>query len=75
MSLRTIPDFRARAGQSYRLSQRASAASTTGIEVLVMFDNGYVITCFVDTLTNSSLCGEGTQSPFGPSRYNALDQR
>jgi hypothetical protein len=75
MPLATVPDFHQRAGQTYTLSQHASTASPTGVDVRVTFDNGYVVTCFVDTAANSSTCAEGTQSPFGSARYNPGEQR
>jgi hypothetical protein len=74
-ALRTVPDFYQRAGQTYGLSQQASAASPTGVDVQVAFDNGFVVTCFVETTANSVTCVEGEQSLFGASRYNPLDQR
>jgi hypothetical protein len=73
--LKTAPDIRQHAGQTFGLSQRASAASPTGVDVQVTFDNGYIITCFFDTAVNSGVCAEGAQSPFGNSSYNPRDQR
>jgi hypothetical protein len=73
-----VTDFQAKAGPVYWLSQQASPASPTGIDVRITFDNGYVVTCFVETETGQAkiiVCTQGAQSPLGPARYNPNDQR
>ena len=75
LPLATVPDFRQRAGQRYGLSQRASDASPTGVDVQVAFDNGYVITCYFEATSSSAICAEGAQSLFGASSYDPRDQR
>jgi hypothetical protein len=77
-AFRGLTDFHAQAGHAYWLSQQASLASPTGIDVRITFDNGYVVTCFVETETGQAQivqCAKGAQSPFGPARYNPNDQR
>jgi hypothetical protein len=73
-----VTDFQTKASHVYWLSQQASSASPTGIDVRITFDNDYVVTCFVETETDQAriiLCAQGAQSPFGPARYNPNDQR
>ncbi len=70
-----LPDIREHAGAAYRLNQRASASSPTGVDVFVTFDDGYVITCSVDAATSLTQCVEGGESIFGPFRFDPNDQR
>jgi hypothetical protein len=73
-----ITDFPAPSGHKYWLSYSASAASPTGIEVHITFDNGYVATCYVETETGQAqitLCGKGPESPWGPASGSPADQR
>lgn len=69
------PDLRQHAGVPYGLTQRASIASPNGVEVTVTFDDGYVITCLVDTVIALTKCAPGGESVFGPFRYDPNDQR
>lgn len=70
-----LPDIREHAGEAYSLNQRASVSSSTGVDVIVTFDDGYVITCLVDTTTSLTQCVEGSESVFGPFRFDPNDQR
>jgi hypothetical protein len=66
---RTVPNFRARVGHTYWLSQQASSISLTGIDVRITFDNGYELTCLVETETGTAqilMCGQGGQPVIGP---------
>jgi hypothetical protein len=77
-ALKGVANFKAKASHVYWLSQQASAASPTGVDVQLTFDNGYVVTCFVETETGQPqilVCAEGAQPTFGPARYNPVDQR
>ena len=75
---RSVPDFRSQASKTYWLDQTASVASPTAILVHITFDNGYTVTCSVDTETDQpkiSACAKGRGDPFGDERYNPSDQR
>jgi MFS family permease len=77
-AFRNVTDLHAQAGHAYWLSQQASLASPTGIDVQITFDNGYAVTCFVETEAGQAqliTCAKGAQSLFGPARYNPNDQR
>ncbi len=63
-ALKNVPDFRAQAGHTYWLSQQASPVFPTGIDVQIAFDNGYMVTCLVDTETDQAriiTCSHGDQ--------------
>jgi N-acetylglucosamine-6-phosphate deacetylase len=69
-ALKNVPDFRAQVGHTYWLSQQASSVFPTGIDVQVAFDNGYVLTCLVETETGQAriiTCSHGDQSAGGPA--------
>jgi len=75
---RGMPNFQAQAGHAYWLSQQASPASLTGIDVRITFDTGYAMTCLVETETGKAqivTCVEGTESPLGPSRGGPGEQQ
>ncbi|MBI3241274.1 MAG: hypothetical protein HYZ49_03165 [Chloroflexi bacterium] len=74
IALRSLSDFRARAGTTYLVDQRKSVSVTDGVDVQVNFDNGYVISCLVDNQTLAVSCVEGA-SVFGPFQFNPNDQR
>ena len=74
LALRSIPDFRSRAGSTYVMDQRKSISAVDGVDVQVNFDNGYVISCIVDNQTLAVSCAEGA-TVFGPFQFNPNDQR
>jgi hypothetical protein len=68
-AFRSVPNFRNRVGRTYWLSQQASSISSTGIDVRITFDNGYQLTCLVETETGTAqilMCGQGGQPVVGP---------
>ena len=68
--LKNVPDFRAQVGHAYWLSQQASSVFPTGIDVQVIFDNGYVVTCLVETETDQAriiTCSPADRSAGGPA--------
>lgn len=71
----STPELRQHAGVPYGLTQRASVATPDGVEVIVSFDDGYVITCLVDTIIALTECAPGGESVFGPFQFNPNDQR
>jgi MFS family permease len=69
-AFKTVPNFQARASHTYWLSQQASSVFPTGIDVQVAFDNGYVLTCLVETETGQArivTCLQGDQTGGGSS--------
>jgi len=74
IALRSLPDFRSRAGETYLIDQHKSLAVSSGVDVQVYFDNGYVISCLADNQTLAVSCAEG-ESLFGPFQFNPNDQR
>ena len=76
VELGRLPQLREKVGDRFWLSQKASAVSSTGVEVQVNFDNGYVFTCLVEPIgTNSTFCVDGAGSPFGSGPYKGGDKR
>lgn len=65
LALRDIVDFRQKAGATYGLTQTQSRSFQSGVDVQVLFDNGYAIVCVVDASTQTIFCFEGSQSPLG----------
>ncbi len=64
-AFKNVPDFRAQVGHAYWLSQQDSSVFPTGVDVQIVFDNGFVVTCLVDTETDQAriiTCSHGDQS-------------
>ncbi len=70
-----VPALRDHRGSRYGLTQRASAASLTGVEVIAVFDDGFALTCLVDAASLLTQCVEGHESIFGSFQFNPNDQR
>lgn len=71
----SVPTLRDHAESRYGLTQHASLASPTGVEVVVVFDDGFALTCLVDSTSQLTQCVEGRESVFGPFQFNPNDQR
>ena len=67
LSLRDVPRVRNHLSEPYTLSQHPAASSPTGIEVGVLFNSGYTLTCLIDSAGALPICFEGSNLFEGPA--------
>lgn len=73
LPLSGIPNLRARVGKAFTLEQSPAASGVTAVEVGVIFDNGYTITCLINGEGALPSCLEGLHMFSG--HYDSTDQR